>query len=268
MSWQTPASVLFGVHLQDLLQPGLDGLVRADEIGDPDATRTVYITIAVFVLLGSALVALVVWLIRRTRPEAQLLAPLETMATRGWRGQDPAAQRRTLDESRPAGARPMRREAAEPSVVSDFGDRRPVRSFDDLAEGQLTSPDEPDDHASDDADVEATESMAVVVGSEQPSSDQPNSDQTNNDQTNNDHEAAVSDPDAVLGDDTGPITQESSVEIDATIEHLRPDAVVDDARLLATQHDGLAEAPADDSDERGEPVVPGEGLLRHQRPAD
>ena len=103
-------------------------------VGDPSATRTVYITVAVLVVLGVAMVVLAIWLLRRTRPELQLFAPLEEMDTRSWRRQDPAGQRRALDASRPAGARPVRREAAEPNVDEEFDASRPVVDFDDLVE--------------------------------------------------------------------------------------------------------------------------------------
>ena len=88
------------------------------------------------IALGIGLGALALWLVRRTRPEPQLLAPLEEMETRAWRKQDPAGQRRALDASRPAGARPVRREAAEPAVDTDFAAARPVVGFDDLVDGE------------------------------------------------------------------------------------------------------------------------------------
>ncbi|MFT6290931.1 MAG: hypothetical protein ACJAR2_001523 [Ilumatobacter sp.] len=219
-SWQTPASVLFGVHLHGFLQPDLRGLVRADDVGDPDATRIVYITVVVLAIIGVALVALVVWIISRTRPESQLFAPLETMATRGWRRQDPAAQRRSLDESRPGEARPLRREAAEPSVMSDFGDLRPVRSFDDLADGRPVSSGGPDgdlaeaSRADPDVDSEAESDLAGLM-----------SGATSSGQSNIGDEAGDPDSDDesdVNDDGTGPIAQTVSVEIDVTVEQMRP----------------------------------------------
>jgi hypothetical protein len=105
------------------------------EVGDPSATRTVYVTVVLLIALSVALAALALWLARRTRPEPQLLAPLEEMETRTWRKQDPAAQRRALDASRPTGARPVRPEVAEPILDTDFAAARPVVGFDDLADG-------------------------------------------------------------------------------------------------------------------------------------
>lgn len=133
-------------------------LTSAAEVGDPEATRTVYTTIVILALLGVALAALAIWVFRRTRPEPELLAPLETMETRGWRKLDPAAQRRLLDDARPQGASPLRREASAPSVDSSFATVAPVASFDDLTDGVAdASSDAPADlpapHAADAADT-------------------------------------------------------------------------------------------------------------------
>ena len=155
-SWQNRSSVSITAFVPSL--------PASAEVGDPSATRTVYVTVVLLIALGVALVALTVWLVRRTRPDPQLLAPLEEMETRAWRKQDPAAQRRALDASRPAGARPVRREAAEPSVDTDFAASRPVVSFDDLADGP--SPSDRVDHdlefddAEFDDDVVIAESLA------------------------------------------------------------------------------------------------------------
>ncbi|MDG1265505.1 MAG: hypothetical protein P8O03_04205, partial [Ilumatobacter sp.] len=60
-------------------------------VGDPSATRTVYIAVVLLIMLGIALATLVGWLWSRTRAELELFAPLEEMETRSWRKQDPAA---------------------------------------------------------------------------------------------------------------------------------------------------------------------------------
>ncbi|MGB3735866.1 MAG: hypothetical protein WA964_12970 [Ilumatobacter sp.] len=132
MCWQTLAPVLL-----DALAPSSHAsvaVIGAVRVGDPEATRTVYTTIVVLVVLGVVLAALAFWVLRRTRPEPELLAPLETMQTRGWRRLDPAAQRRSLDEARPTGAAPLRREASAPAVDSSFATVAPVASFDDLSD--------------------------------------------------------------------------------------------------------------------------------------
>ncbi len=88
-------------------------LSASDDIGDPSATRTVYSTTVILVLLGLALGALAVWLFRRTRPEPELFAPLETMDTRAWRKMDADERRRELDAVRPAGALPVAHDELE-----------------------------------------------------------------------------------------------------------------------------------------------------------
>ena len=138
-SWQNRCPVSIAANVPSLL--------ASASVGDPSATRTVYITVVALLVLGVALVALAVWLWRRTRPELQLLAPLEQMDTRAWRKQDPAGQRRALDASRPPGARPVRREAAEPDMDTEFAAPRPVVGFDDLADAPAPLPDDADhDH--------------------------------------------------------------------------------------------------------------------------
>lgn len=160
-------------------------------VGDPSATRTVYITVVLLVVLAAALAVLAVWLFKRTRPEPQLLAPLEEMDSRAWRRQDPAGQRRALDASRPPGARPVHREAAEPDVDTEFAAERPVQSFDDLS----------DDPAPDDATDDADNAGADVDTDGSPGDD-------------------VSDGDVLDGDDRR-VTVESAV----TVERANTDAV-------------------------------------------
>ncbi len=118
------------------------------DVGDPSATRTVYITVVTLAALGVLLAGLAIWVLRRTRPEPELLAPLETMDTRSWRKLDPAAQRRLLDEARPPGASPLRREASEPAVDTSFATIAPVASFDDLSEDAAEA-DDPSDPIED-----------------------------------------------------------------------------------------------------------------------
>jgi len=146
-------------------------LPASASVGDPSATRTVYVTVVLLVVLAVAFAALAVWLVRRTRPEPQLLAPLERMETRAWRRQDPAAQRRALDASRPAGARPVHREAAEPAVDTEFAEARPVRGFDDLADVDVETENESETHddagdevaVEDDAAADAVDDHAASV---------------------------------------------------------------------------------------------------------
>ena len=76
-------------------------------VGDPSRDRTVYATIVLLVALGFTMIMLAVWLLRNTRPDPEVLAPLERMGQRRWRRADPVWQRRHLDEVRPGGADPL-----------------------------------------------------------------------------------------------------------------------------------------------------------------
>lgn len=101
-------------------------------IGDPDGTRTVTSIIALLVALGLGLAMLAVWLHRTTRPDPELLAPLEVMGERKWRRADPVAQRRTLDAVRPAQARPLEPSVAPPEFDEAFDAGPTGAGFDDL----------------------------------------------------------------------------------------------------------------------------------------
>lgn len=101
-------------------------------IGDPDGTRTVTSIVGLLVAIGLALAMIAVWLWRTTRPDPELLAPLEVMGERKWRRADPVAQHRTLDDVRPEGAEPLTPSAAPPDIDEAF-DAGPTGSgFDDL----------------------------------------------------------------------------------------------------------------------------------------
>jgi hypothetical protein len=101
-------------------------------VGDPEGTRTITSLIALLVALGLGLVMLAVWLHRATRPDPEVLAPLEVMGNRKWRRADPVWQRRRLDELRPVGAMPLEPSVAPPLVDEAF-DRGPqATGFDDL----------------------------------------------------------------------------------------------------------------------------------------
>jgi hypothetical protein len=104
----------------------------ASPIGDPDSTRTVLAVIALLVVMGVGLVMLAFWLRRETRPDPELLAPLELMDQRAWRNGDPVWQRRRLDEVRPPGAVPLTRAAAPPTVDESFDAGPTAGGFDDL----------------------------------------------------------------------------------------------------------------------------------------
>lgn len=101
-------------------------------IGDPEGTRTVTSIVALLVALGLALLLVAVWLHRTTRPDPELLAPLEAMGERKWRRGDPVWQRRRLDELRPQGASPLEPSVAPPELDESFDAGPTASGFDDL----------------------------------------------------------------------------------------------------------------------------------------
>lgn len=200
MWWQTLAPVLPDVFALSV-QPSAAS-VGVVGVGDPEATRTVYASVVILALLGVVLVVLAVWVFKRTRPEPELLAPLETMNTRGWRKLDPAAQRRSLDESRPTGAVPMRRAASAPPVDSSFATVAPVASFDDLSDATkrvsdgetdppvTTSADEttPTDRDAGTGEPAETDSAVDPVDSDQAADPEPSVDESGADEARADED--------------------------------------------------------------------------------
>lgn len=107
----------------------------ASSVGDPEGTRTIVSVVVLLVVIGVALVMLAIWLFRLTRPDTELLAPLEVMGERKWRRADPVWQRRRLDEVRPPDAEPLQPSAAPPVFDEGFFEHVPAASgFDDLHE--------------------------------------------------------------------------------------------------------------------------------------
>ena len=78
-----------------------------DSVGDERSTAIVYTVVVVLVVIGIALIGVAVWLWSATRPDRELLAPLELMGDTSWRRQDPQGRRRALDDVRPDGAVPL-----------------------------------------------------------------------------------------------------------------------------------------------------------------
>jgi len=105
----------------------------ASSVGDPEGTRTITAIVVLLAVLGVALVMLAFWLFRITRPDKELLAPLEVMGERKWRRADPVWQRRRLDEVRPEDAQPLVPSAAPPDFDEGFFEHAPAAAgFDDL----------------------------------------------------------------------------------------------------------------------------------------
>lgn len=105
--------------------------------GDPGSTRLVYAMVAGLVVIGILFVVVALWLIRQTRVDPELLAPLERMGDNDWNRLEPAGQRRVLDEVRPVDAQPLEVELLEPEIDAEFDESdRPVQTFEDLMPGE------------------------------------------------------------------------------------------------------------------------------------
>ncbi len=132
--------------MQELTTP-LSNAVRSSAVaapvllgaGDPGSTRLVYAMVAGLIAIGVVFILLGIWLVRQTRYDLPVLAPLERMGDKDWRRQrDPATQRRVLDEVRPAGAEPLRPESSAPNLDAEFElADRPVAPMSDLAPPSL-----------------------------------------------------------------------------------------------------------------------------------
>lgn len=72
-------------------------------VGDPEGTRTIAIIVAVLAVVGVVLIVVAIWFFRSTRPDPELLAPLEVMGDEKWRRSGTNKRRARLDDVRPAG---------------------------------------------------------------------------------------------------------------------------------------------------------------------
>ena len=133
----------------ELVRALVGDATRQLAVGDQSSTRTVYAVIFALTTVGVVLIFIGAWIFRQTKPDPELLAPLERMADRSWRQQDPAQRRRTLDEARPEGAQPVLREQGVPEVDQDFAQSKPsIGNFNDLraeqdAERRRAAPSDP-----------------------------------------------------------------------------------------------------------------------------
>jgi hypothetical protein len=271
---------------------------QSDEIGDPTATRTVYIVTIVLVLIGVALVALAVWLFRATRPDPQLLAPLEQMERRGWRRLGPQDRRRALDEVRPPGAAPIELAPRQPDVFEEFGHVRAVTGFADLtdaahtarrvpsdplvidtvlADPELLAPPTPnqaaesigpvppmppmhreehvDDAAAREAPVEAVESVESVEAVEAVELVEAS-------EAAEMAEAVESEPTPpALANEWAPLDLAMPPDADDVAHRAREDRALDDH---VDQEPDRDELDRDELERGGEPLMPGEGLLRRR----
>lgn len=141
-------------------RPDLAALVGAS---DPASTRLVYAMIFGLVLIGLAFIGLAIWLIRRTRVDPEVLAPLERMGDSAWLKRDSSTQRRLLDEVRPPGAVPLRAEPAAPTIDKEFDEQsqRPAASLSDLGPGVLPARDSTPARTADALDVPEADAIEV-----------------------------------------------------------------------------------------------------------
>lgn len=174
----------------------------AAAVGDPAGTRTITSIIALLLVLGIALLMLAIWLFKLTRPDAELLAPLELMGERKWRRADPVWQRRRLDAVRPPDAQPLEPSAAPPVLDEAFLRGPLATGFDDLHDDAhvdhrdeagddagddagdgsvpgaepgdgVADADQPDRNGDGDVDVDATSDESVASAMQQPASATP-----------------------------------------------------------------------------------------------
>ncbi len=154
MSW-TPALIRVETHVSwhnRVPVPAVDLHLASTSLptaalvgaGDPDSSRIVYGMVIGLVVIGVMLILLAVWIIRQTRPDLEVLAPLERMGDSDWKKKDPSTQRRILDELRPEGAEPLVPASRPPSIDADFEQSdHPVTSFSDLGPGVVAETRDP-----------------------------------------------------------------------------------------------------------------------------
>jgi hypothetical protein len=157
-------------------------MLFASSVGDPEGTRTITAIVLLLGVLGIALVMLAFWLFRLTRPDKELLAPLEVMGERKWRRADPVWQRRRLDEVRPDEAQPLQPSAAPPDFDEGFFERAPAAGgFDDLHDDSNSkagsSAQGVDEVPIEGAGAEPELVVAEVAGPEQNGEPAPNAEQ-------------------------------------------------------------------------------------------
>jgi hypothetical protein len=218
---------------------------QANAVGDDSASLRVYVIVVMLIVIGLLLVGLAVWLFRQTRPEPELLAPLERMNARSWRRLDPQGRRRALDEVRPDGAFPIDHPWREPPVDQEFATTRPVRDFSDLADAQPL-----------DTAILRVDELVVEVPVAEPAVEQ----------------APVEEP----------VVAEPAVDVEAVVEPVvEPSSAIAAPQVDAAgpiiassrtrRSGGRSSTNGDDTGEHASeaaidiPLMPGEGLLRRPR---
>ena len=114
------------------------GGLLADSINDANSTRKVYLLAAGLALLGVVLLVATVWFWRSTRPEPELLGPLEKMGERQFRRLDGRARQDALNAARSTDAQPMHWGVVHgdvplsPEIDLEAAARSEMVGFDDL----------------------------------------------------------------------------------------------------------------------------------------
>jgi hypothetical protein len=220
-------------------------------IGDTEGTRAVTAIIALLVVLGIVLVMVAVWLVRSTRPDPEVLAPLEVMGDRSWRRADPVWQRRKLDAVRPDGAEPLLPSVAPPDLDEAFDLGPAASGFDDLH----------DDVPAADGSDEQTVSSDGDRLDDGPADASDATDATGDDVTDDDREDApnVEHLDEPVPVDAGDVDVDSDSEFDS-----------DTGAVAAFDPDIELETPSDidaDDGDMGTDVGAGDDVLARILPA-
>lgn len=133
MIWGRPTWHTSGVVLASISAPIVLTWTPAFlAVGDPGRTRTVLAAVLFLIAIGVGLLVLAGWLVRSTRVDPEVLAPLEVMGERSWRRADPVWQRRRLDEVRPTEAEPLDPMAPPPLADAEFDLGPRLGGFDDF----------------------------------------------------------------------------------------------------------------------------------------
>lgn len=249
-------------------------------VGDDASTRTVYVVVVALVVIGVVLVGLAIWLWRSTRPDPELLAPLELMDRRTWLRRNTQERRRLLDEVRPEDATPLERAPSRPTVDADFAAPRPVRDFDDLAaddplvvDTALRAGDDADTTTVEEGELAPPEPGTMVIDDDSEAVAKHDGgsdvDEEADDEADVDGDSDDGDDSDVDGDSDDGVMTESDDDPPPPTPPSRRSARIS-SRPTTTDGDRRPPSrPEDDTDEieldPDFPVVPGEGLLRRSR---
>jgi hypothetical protein len=237
------SALVYVAVLRDLV-----AIVAADNAPE---TRTVYAVVAALIVIGIALVILAIWLVKQTRPERELLAPLERMNDRTWRKQEPAQMLRDLDDVRPTGAHPVVRGQDLPEVDDEFAQSRPaLATFDDLhAQVAADVRRESSVDASPGADPLLASRAVAELDGEAAQPDDTDTDGSTDTDTDTDTDSVLlttATGDDAVADGTVTHTAGGSAEIAALVAPAVTDAV-DDVHDDARAEDDVVEPASTDS---------------------